>query len=268
VENEKAFIKNNLLVYFTIFYSSGGTIMINRFEPEKFHIDLNEIAQGTEDLIWQASTAIGATYLYWVNPGLYYAAAGLGVPKAHDVREVTGKIINIWRQHTGWTFGLICVGSFLSLPSTIFTATFILGGYTGSELCIRSDARTAVSLYEKHIGKKEQFTEGYKQALFEFLCEDRNLLVHNSFWDHITKIKVLHDCREDKTIKLFDGIFHNIANNTPLNSGVEKEITAAKENLIEFKRYMWEKKFPYPKTIDSILANLANSLFSNLEKTV
>ena len=261
--------------------------MINKFQPEKFHIDLEDIARGAKKLIWNAGQAIGAAYVYWVNPGLYYAAAGLGIPKAHDVRDVTGKIIDVWKQHTGWTFGLLCVGSFLSLPSTIFAATFIVGSYTGSELSIQAAARKAVTIYEERISKKEEFTDGYKEALTEFLCADRNLLVYNSLWDHTTKIKIIHETKDDKTVKLFGDIFHNISNannqfmeetdsrvldvvhdlNEDDSSHLDEEIRAAKKDLYDLKRYLWEKKFPYPKTIDSLLVNLANNLFPNVGKT-
>lgn len=241
--------------------------MINKFQPEKFHFDLKEIAHGAEDLLWKTGKAIGATYFYWVNPGLYYAVAGLGIPQAHAVREITGKIIDVWKQHTGWTFGLLCVGSFLSLPSTIFAATFILGGYTGSELSIQASARKAVTVYEERISKKGEFTDGFKEALSEFLCADRNLLVYNSFWDHTTKIKIIHESRDDKTVKLFNEIFNNISNEAPADTHLDEEIRAAKKDLYDLKRYLWEKKFPYPKTIDSILVNLANKLFPNVGKT-
>ncbi len=216
----------------------------NRFDPETFHIKWNDITQGTTALLTHACTGIMSAYFYWINPGLYWAAAGISVPMAHLMRETTGKVMDVWNEHKGMTFALICACSFLSLPSVMFAATFALGSHAGSNLYIEAAARKTIVVYEKCV--KKDLSEGAKQAFFEFLCADRNLLAYNSLYKHIERIKVLKANKDDP---LYQQMQHEFAQR------LGQERKGAFDEINELKLKI--SQFPYPRIINARINDLA-----------
>lgn len=224
--------------------------MVARFDPNDIRLDWKELQDNVGVLLKQVGKGVASTYFYWVNPGLFWAAGSVSIPMAHMMRETTSKVMDVWKEHKGWTFSLICLSSFLSLPSTIFAMTFIIGSHTGSELSIEATAMKATKVYQKTIGK--ELTVGQQDAFFQFLCKDRNLLDFDSFYNHIQNIKQIKNGDENETQKLL--------NEECLKVLAEAKQAAAKD-LINMKAHMI-----YPNVVNHIIGKLANDVLKPLEK--
>lgn len=216
----------------------------NRFNPDTFHIHWSDIADGTTTLLKHAGTGIVSAYLFWVNPGLSWAAAHISLPMAHLMRESADKVMNIWHEHKGITCALIYACSFLSLPSVILAGSFMLGTYVGSNLQIASEARKAIGIYEKCM--KKELSDGTKQAFFEFLYADRNLQTYNSLFEHLQKIKVQKDEANDPVLRA-------LRNERTKKMSIER--SAVLNDLIDLKGKI--REFAYPRVITATINALA-----------
>lgn len=102
-----------------------------------------------------ANSTIGSlianAVFYRAAPGLYWGSSVIGVAFPHALREITSKVVDVWRhnQITSFTFVFFAY-KFFSMPYVLLTASVILGLNAGCNLSIHSQAKKLLRCMKKH----------------------------------------------------------------------------------------------------------------------